>query len=97
MDLPPGKFISKEYHAELLELMPDIRLTILIGRYSLEYYLKKRMIQNATETVRAYQEYLPEYCPMVHPSPLNFRWQAGNPWFEEQVIPDLKKIVHEIL
>lgn len=95
-DLPPRKFIAEEYHPEILKMMPDIRLTILIGKYAMDYYLKNRK-KNLTETVASYKEYLPQYFPIVHPSPLNFRWQAKNPWFEEQVVPDLQKTVHDIL
>ena len=96
-DLPPRKFISQEYHGELLSLMPQIRLTILIGAYSIKYYLGKRAEKNLTETVRNYREYLPSYFPIVHPSPLNFRWQKKNPWFETEVVPALQKTVAQIL
>ncbi len=96
-DLPPRKFIAKEYHPEILGMMPDIQLTILIGKYSMDYYLKDNKKKNLTETVAAYKEYLPKYFPIVHPSPLNFRWQAKNPWFEEEVVPELQKRVREIL
>lgn len=96
-DLPPRKFIAEEYHPEILKMMPDIRLTILIGSYSMDYYLKGRKKKNLTKTVASYREYLPEYFPIVHPSPLNFRWQAKNPWFEEQVVPQLQKMVQDIL
>jgi uracil-DNA glycosylase len=43
--------------------------------------------------VRAYAEYLPSTIPLVHPSPLNFRWQSKNPWFEEDVVPALRSRV----
>jgi len=96
-DLPPRSFIAKEYHKDILELMPDIKLTILIGSYSMKYYLGKSMKENLTETVRSYKEYLPRYFPIVHPSPLNFRWQKANPWFEGEVVPVLRDKVHKIL
>ena len=96
-DLPPRRFIAEDYHPEILRIMPDVRLTILIGAYSIRYYLKDRAGKNLTETVRSFAQYLPEYFPIVHPSPLNFRWQAKNPWFEEQVVPELQKRVAEIL
>ena len=95
-DLPPRKFIADEYHPEILAMMPSIRLTILIGKYSMNHYLEGNK-RTLTETVASYKEYLPQYFPIVHPSPLNFRWQAKNPWFEEQVVPDLQKLVKEIL
>lgn len=96
-DLPPRAFMAKDYHARLREEMPNVRLTVLIGRYAIDYYLHGRMKENLTETVRNYREYLPEFFPIVHPSPLNARWQKKNPWFQEQVVPDLKKRVSLIL
>ena len=96
-DLPPRSFIAKEYHKDILDLMPDIKLTILIGSYSMKYYLGKGMKENLTETVRRYKEYLPKYFPIVHPSPLNFRWQKANPWFEGEIVPVLRDKVHKTL
>jgi uracil-DNA glycosylase len=96
-DLPPRKFIAETYHPEMLRAMPKIQLTLLVGKYAADYYLKKRKKRNLTETVAAYQEYLPDYFPIVHPSPLNFRWQKKNPWFVEQVVPALQDIVRGIL
>lgn len=96
-DLPPRSFIAKEYHKDILDLMPDIKLTILIGSYSMKYYLGKGMKENLTETVRSYKEYLPKYFSIVHPSPLNFRWQKANPWFEGEVVPVLRDMVEKIL
>ena len=96
-DLPPSKFIAQEYHRPILDELDNIELTILVGKYSTDYYLKGRKKKNLTETVRCFDEYLPKYFPIVHPSPLNFRWQAKNPWFLKDVVPVLKKNVCEIL
>jgi len=92
-DLPPRKFIAEEYHERILSLMPNLKLTILIGNYAMKYYLKERMEANLTETVKNYANYMPQYFPIVHPSPLNFRWQKKNPWFEAEVVPELQKAV----
>lgn len=96
-DLPPRKFIAQEYHEPILKELNNIELTILIGKYSMDYYLKGRTKKNLTETVKCFDEYLPKYFPIVHPSPLNFRWQAKNPWFIENVVPVLQKTVKNIL
>ena len=96
-DLPPRKFIAQEYHEPILKELNNIELTILIGKYSMDYYLKGRTKKNLTETVKCFDEYLPKYFPIVHPSPLNFRWQANNPWFVQDVVPVLKKTVKKIL
>ena len=96
-DLPPRKFIAEEYHREFLDELTNVEMTLLIGKYSMDYYLKGKMKRNLTETVRSYEEYLPKYFPIVHPSPLNFRWQAKNPWFMEEVVPVLAERVTKIL
>lgn len=96
-DLPPRKFIAEEYHRNLLAELGNVQMTILIGKYAMDYYLKGDMKRNLTETVRCFAEYLPNYFPIVHPSPLNFRWQAKNPWFMEEVVPALERRVADIL
>jgi uracil-DNA glycosylase len=41
--------------------------------------------------VRNYQEDLPIYFPLLHPSPRNQNWVKINPWFMEKTVPELKK------
>lgn len=96
-DAPPRAGFADTWHPRLLELMPEVRLTILIGRYAQKHYLGKRSAKNLTETVRNFADYLPEFFPLVHPSPLNFRWQAANPWFETDVLPALRSRVAAVL
>lgn len=96
-DLPPRKDFAPLWHPRFSTSMPEVKLTILIGKYAQAYYLKNTVHRNLTETVRQYKEYLPDYFPLVHPSPLNFRWFAKNEWFERELIPDLRKIVAEII
>jgi uracil-DNA glycosylase len=94
-DLPPRKGFAEKWHPRLLEAMPDIGTIILIGNYAQGYYLDKRRGKTLTGTVRAFREYLPEYLPLVHPSPLNLGWLKRNPWFENEVLPVLKTIVND--
>lgn len=94
-DLPPRKDFAPTWHPMILEQLPDLRLTILIGSYAQKHYL--RVTSSLTETVRHHTDHLPAYFPIVHPSPLNFRWQAKNPWFETEVIPELRRRVRAAL
>lgn len=96
-DLPPRKNFAHKWHPRVLELMPDIKLIILVGKYAQDYYLKDKKEKNLTETVKNYKKYLPKYFPIVHPSPLNFRWHNKNPWFLEEIVPELKYKVSRIL
>ena len=96
-DLPPRKDFASKWHPMLIDTMPEIELTLLIGAYAQKFYLKDRIKKNLTETVKAYHEYLPEYFPLVHPSPLNIRWFKNNPEFEEEIVPRLQSIVRGVL
>lgn len=96
-DLPPRKGFAEKWHQQILELLPDLELTILIGQYAQKYYLHQKGTVKLTDTVKHYQDYLPEYFPLVHPSPRNQIWLVKNPWFAEQVIPDLQANVQQII
>ena len=96
-DLPPRLDFAKKWHPRLLAQMPNIHLTILVGLYAQKYYLDHRAKQNLTATVADFNTFLPDYFPVVHPSPLNIGWRKHNPWFESDVVPVLQTIVKEVL
>jgi len=96
-DVPPRKGFAEKWHPRLLDEMPNIEIIVLIGSYAQKYYLDKRREKSLTETVRNFQKYLPEYFPLVHPSPLNLGWLKRNPWFKNDVLPVLEEIVDKNL
>lgn len=96
-DLPPRKGFAKKWHPQLLKLMPHIQLTILVGAYATRKYLGLGYKDRLTDIVKDYQHYLPQYFPLVHPSPRNQIWMKKNPWFEADVLPDLRTRVREIM
>ena len=96
-DLPPRKGFAQKWHPLLLEQMPDIQLTLLIGHYAMERYLGIKKSTPLTQVVQDYQRYLPTYFPLIHPSPRNQIWQKKHPWFDQEVLPCLKKQVENIL
>ena len=94
--LPPRKGFAEKWHPQILADLPNIELTILIGQYAQKYYLPQNK-RNVTETVKNYREFLPHFLPLVHPSPRNQLWLAKNPWFTQEVIPELQQRVKRIL
>lgn len=96
-DLPPRPECAPQWHAALLRMMPNIKLTLYIGQYAQRYYLNQSRKRNLTETVRAFREYGPQVLPLPHPSPLNNRWLSRNPWFEAEVVPHLQEKVGAII
>lgn len=96
-DLPPRPECAPQWHDPLLAKMPNIELVLLIGMYAQKHYLKRTAKKTLTETVENYQEYLPKYLPLPHPSPRNRFWLTKNPWFGEDVIPQLQRKVQKLL
>ncbi len=96
-DLPPRKECAPLWHARLLPLFPRVRLNLLVGSYAIDYYLKGATKRTMAETVRAWREYLPRYFPLPHPSWRNVLWTRQNPWFEAEVLPELRARVRALL
>jgi uracil-DNA glycosylase len=92
-DLPPRSECAPLWHETLIQSMPGIRITLLFGQYAQRHYLGDRIRKNLTETVRAWESYLPEFLPLPHPSPRNGIWLRKHEWFEEEVVPALQQIV----
>ena len=90
-DLPPRLECAPLWHPQVFKNFKSKPLILLIGQYAQRYYLKKSFKGSLTETVRNYQEYLPIYFPLPHPSPRNQNWIKINPWFMEETVPELKK------
>lgn len=96
-DLPPRKECAAAWHKRVLAKMPQIQLTLLVGKYAQDYYLQESAKKNLTETVKNYCSYLPEHIPLPHPSPRNRIWLKKNDWFGVEVLPILQKTVVSIL
>ncbi len=92
-DLPPPPRCAQQWRSQLLALIPNIKLTLVIGQYALDWHLGEKQGKTLTDTVRSWREHWPSMLPMPHPSPRNNRWLKNNPWFAEEVLPPLKKRV----
>lgn len=96
-DLPPRPECSQTWHPKLLALLPNIKLTLAIGAYAQKYYLGNHRQKSLTQTVANWRDYAPSVVPLPHPSPRNNIWLKRNPWFEEELLPELSSLVERIL
>jgi len=96
-DLAPPPRCAEKWRAKLLDLIPGIELTLVIGQYALDWHLGDKQAKTLTETVRQWEDHWPRLLPMPHPSPRNNRWLKNNPWFEKKVLPKLRKRVSSCL
>lgn len=91
-DAPPRPECAALWRARLLEQMPALRLTLLIGTYAQADVLGPGKM---TERVRDYRRFLPDYFPLPHPSWRSAIWAKNNPWFDAEVIPALRRAIGE--
>ncbi len=96
-DLPPRPECAPRWHAPILALLPRIELTLLVGSYAIAYYLGAEAQPSMTETVKAWRRTPPRTLPLPHPSWRNIGWLKRNPWFERDLVPELRRRVHELV
>uniref|UniRef100_UPI0040476B61 uracil-DNA glycosylase family protein n=1 Tax=Rheinheimera sp. TaxID=1869214 RepID=UPI0040476B61 len=95
-DLPPRPECASSWRKPLLQQLKQLQLTIVIGQYAQAWHLPDAK-SSLTETVAAWQQYLPDIMPLPHPSPRNNIWLKRNPWFAEQLLPQLQQRVQDVL
>ena len=96
-DNPPRPECAPQWMDLIVDSLPNIEMTILIGQYSLKWFLGDRRKRTLTETVKNWREYFPEYVVLPHPSPRNNIWLKKNAWFERELVPELSGIVEGYL
>jgi uracil-DNA glycosylase len=93
-DAPPRRECAPLWHDRALAVLPNRRLTILIGSYAIERYLGDKRGKTLAHNVMAWREHMANgYFPIVHPSSRNQIWLRSNPWFELEVVPALRASV----
>ena len=94
-DLPPPPICAKTWRADALSVVPDVRLTLLIGGYAMKYHLPN--FTTVHDAVAGWRDHPPGVFALPHPSWRNTGWLKKNPWFEAEVVPRLQKAVKEVL
>ncbi|MBI0477391.1 uracil-DNA glycosylase [Arthrobacter sp. TPD3018] len=86
-DAPPRPECSTLWREPLLAQLPHLQLTLLVGTYAQEHVLGSGRM---ADRVRHFDRYLPRHFPLPHPSWRSRGWMTKNPWFEENVLPELR-------
>jgi uracil-DNA glycosylase len=89
-DLPPRPECAPRWHARLRAFFRAIELTLLVGRYAIDYYLPATRTRSMTEVITRWRDFLPELFVLPHPSWRTTRWLRDNPWFEQEALPELR-------
>lgn len=96
-DLPPRRECAPLWRPKLLPLLKNVRLTLLVGAYAQRYHLGAVAKSTLGETVRAWRDYPANVLPLPHPSWRNTGWLKRNPWFEQDLLPELRRRVSSAL
>ncbi len=94
-DLPPPKICAQTWRQQVLDALPDLRFTVLIGGYAQSWHLGTRA--RVSDTVAGWRTHMPAAIALPHPSWRNTGWLKRNPWFENDVLPVLRARVKEVL
>lgn len=104
-DLPPRIECRKTWHDRIFAAMPQLELILVIGQYAQAYHLGASRKATLTGTVTSWREYFPgegagegpAVLPLPHPSWRNNAWLRKNPWFEEELLPVLRREVARLI
>jgi uracil-DNA glycosylase len=96
-DLPPRRECAPLWRPRLLPLLKNVRLTLLVGAYAHRYHLGKMARARLGETVRDWRAYPENVVPLPHPSWRNSAWLKRNPWFDADLVPELRRRVRKAL
>ncbi|SIS57026.1 Uracil-DNA glycosylase [Roseivivax lentus] len=94
-DLPPPPICRATWHDRVMQALPGLRLRVVIGGYAHRYHLGTRA--GVTDNVAAWRDHAPGTIPLPHPSWRNTGWLKKHPWFEADLLPELRARVAEAL
>ncbi|MDJ0994962.1 MAG: uracil-DNA glycosylase family protein [Dinoroseobacter sp.] len=96
-DLPPPPICAKTWRAQVVDMLNEVRLTLLIGGYAQKWHLGATARGGVTQTVSAWRDLAPDVIPLPHPSWRNTGWLKKNPWFAAELLPALRARVAQEL
>jgi len=94
-DLPPPRICGDTWHDRVMQALDQVELTVLVGGYAQKYHLGVKT--GVTETVKAWRDHAPRLFALPHPSWRNTAWLRKNPWFEAEVLPELRAQVQKVI
>jgi len=95
-DLPPRPECAPQWRRRLLTRLPALQLTLVIGRYAMDYHLGGDR-RSVTAIVQDWRSHWPALIVLPHPSPRNNLWLRRNPWFEQDLLPVLRARVAQVM
>jgi len=95
-DLPPPPRCARLWRQKVLERIPGIELTVLVGLHAQKWHLGKENGKSLSATVSDWKTFWPRVMPLPHPSPRNMGWLKKHPWVEIEMLPALQRRVRRL-
>lgn len=102
-DLPPPPICARTWRDQVMAGLGDLRLVLMVGGAAMRWHLGHPA--PVTDTVARWRD--PDlagralsgvrHFPLPHPSWRNTGWLRRNPWFDRDLLPDLRTAVTEAL
>ena len=89
-DKPPRPECAPQWHGEVLDYLPQNRLTLLVGAHAQAAYLPETRKLTMTQRMERWRDFLPRFLPLPHPAWRSAIWMRKNPWFADEVLPEIR-------
>jgi uracil-DNA glycosylase len=96
-DAPPRPECAPAWHDRVLAQLPHLEMTLLVGHHAQARYLGRQREKTMTETVMNWRRYAPKFLPTPHPSWRTTHWLKKNPWFETDLMPEIRRRLVSLL
>jgi uracil-DNA glycosylase len=90
------------WHKRLFAALSQLELVLAVGSYAQTWHLGDDAGASLQETMLDWRRHLqrktrPRVLPLPHPSWRNNGWLKRNSWFEEELLPVLRREVRGLL
>lgn len=101
-DLPPRRECAARWHPDLFSALPNVELILAVGAYAQAFHMGPARGKTLQETMLNWRAHLkeprsPRVFPLPHPSWRNNAWLKKNPWFEDELLPVLRREVCKVV
>ncbi len=102
-DLPPRRECRGLWHDPLFGLLPQLEMILAVGLHAQAYHFRRLGLKpkaGLTENVACWREFCcgsPRVIPLPHPSWRNNGWLRRHPWFESELVPELRQEVARLI
>lgn len=94
-DLPPPPICSRTWRDQVMASLPNLRLTLAIGGAAIRWHIGPGAV--ATQVADWRSHAARGVWPLPHPSWRNTGWLRKNPWFESDLVPELRSTLRAVL